>query len=65
VGEEYSPPLPIKYLNPKPICTFPDMGEENLLRITEVVYKILKGETKLQQTIDEKIRTQRKNKYAH
>ena len=48
VGEEYTPPLPIKYLNPRPICTCPDMGEENLVRITEVAYKILRGETKLQ-----------------
>jgi len=41
------------------------MGEENLVRITETAYKILKGETKLTQTIDETIRTERKNKYTH
>jgi len=65
VGEEYSPPLAIKYLNPKPECVCPDMGEENLVRITGVAYKILKGEQKLTQTIDETIRTERKNKFTH
>ena len=45
--EEHADPIPVKYLNPKPVCVCPDLGEANMIAIAETAYKILKSETEL------------------
>lgn len=47
IGREYDDPKPIQYVSPAPYCVCPDLGEANLIKITETAYKILKGETQL------------------
>jgi len=43
VAAEYAPAIPVMYIDPKPTCVCPDLGEENLVKITETAYKILRG----------------------
>jgi hypothetical protein len=34
-------------MDPQPVCVCPDLGEENLVKIAETAYGILKCETEL------------------
>ena len=62
VAAEYAPPIPVMYMDPKPVCQCPDLGEENLVKITETAYKILRGQTKLTQELEDQIKNDRSKK---
>jgi hypothetical protein len=47
IEEEYALPIEINYIEPKPTCVCPDLGEENMIRVAETAYNILKIETDL------------------
>jgi len=49
-------------LEPQPVCVCPDLGEENLVKIAETAYGILKCETELNQKIGESIRRKKSTK---
>ena len=42
IEEEYALPIAVDYYDPAPICVCPDLGEENLVRIAEIAYNLLK-----------------------
>jgi len=64
VLREFENPKPIKYVSPTPYCVCPDLGEENLIKITETAYKILKGEIKLTSELGKQVDDDRKKKYS-
>lgn len=45
IEEEYALPIDVDYYDPQPVCVCPDLGEENLVKIAETAYNILKCET--------------------
>ena len=47
VDKEIQPPTMIETMDIQPYCVCPDLGEENLIKITETAYNILKNETNL------------------
>lgn len=47
IEEEYALPIAVEYKDPQPLCVCPDLGEENLVKIAETAYNILKCETEL------------------
>lgn len=60
IEEEFSAPLPIFYKEPKPVCVCPDLGQENIVKIAETAYGILKSETELNLKMEESIRKRRR-----
>lgn len=62
VVREYENPKPIQYVSPLPYCVCPDLGEENLIKITETAYKILKGEMKLTEELGKQVAADKKKK---
>ena len=36
IEEELADPIPVDYVTPTPVCQCPDLGEENLLTITQL-----------------------------
>ena len=62
IKQEFGPPIPVMYMDPKPVCVCPDLGEENLVKITETAYKILKGELTLTQKLEDRIKSDRKGR---
>jgi len=42
IEEEYALPIAIDYFDPAPVCVCPDLGEENLVRIADIAYNLLK-----------------------
>jgi hypothetical protein len=52
IEEEFQPPLPINYRDPKPVCVCPDLGQENMTKIAEIAYGILKSEKELNLRLD-------------
>ena len=65
VLQEYAPPNPIEYVSPTPYCVCPDLGEENLVKITDTAFKILKGDIKLTQELEKQVRTDRAKRGSH
>jgi len=47
IEEEFAQPIGVDYMDPQPVCVCPDLGEENLVKIAETAYGILKCETEL------------------
>lgn len=43
-------------MDPQPVCVCPDLGEENLVKIAETAYGILKCETELNQKIGDSVK---------
>jgi hypothetical protein len=56
IEEEYAEPILVDYKDPKPICVCPDLGEENLVKIAETAYNILKTETELNHQMNESLK---------
>jgi hypothetical protein len=40
-------------VEPTPVCVCPDLGEDNLVKIAETAYKILKSEKDLNMKLEE------------
>jgi len=59
--EEQQEPIPVDYLEPNPTCVCPDLGEENMFKITQSAIETLKAESHLMSIIDE----QKKKKASH
>ena len=59
IEEEYAIPVTVEYRDPTPTCTCPDLGEENLVKIAETAYNILKCETELNQRMEASVRNKR------
>lgn len=45
IGEQYEDPIPVDYVEPKPTCVCPDLGEENMFKITNAAIDYLKADT--------------------
>ena len=56
IEEEYALPIPVDYYDPAPVCVCPDLGEENLLKISETAYNILKCDTELNQKLEASVK---------
>ena len=56
IEEEFAQPLPVDYQDPQPVCQCPDLGEENLVKIAEIDYNILKNETELNNQMNESLK---------
>jgi hypothetical protein len=52
IEEEFAEPIKVDYKQPKPECVCPDLGEENLIKISNIAMKVLKGESKLMAELD-------------
>jgi hypothetical protein len=48
-------------MDPQPVCVCPDLGEENLVKIAETAYGILKCETELNQKIGDSVKNKKKS----
>ena len=59
IEEEFGLPIAVEYKDPQPLCVCPDLGEENLVKIAETAYNILKCETELNQKMEASIRAKR------
>lgn len=59
IMEEYALPIAVEYMDPQPLCVCPDLGEENLVKVAETAYNILKCETELNQKMEASIRQKR------
>ena len=59
IEEEFGLPIAVEYKDPQPLCVCPDLGEENLVKIAETAYNILKCETELNQKMEASIRQKR------
>lgn len=46
-------PIPVDYMEPNPVCVCPDLGEENMFKITNAALQSLKAEPQLMAYIDE------------
>ena len=64
IEEEYALPIAVEYKDPQPLCVCPDLGEENLVKIAETAYNILKCETELNQKMEASIRAKSKMRDA-
>ena len=42
IEEEYALPIAVDYYDPAPVCVCPDLGEENLVRIADIAFNLLK-----------------------
>lgn len=60
IEEEFALPIAVEYKDPQPLCVCPDLGEENLVKIAETAYNILKCETELNQKLEASIRQKNK-----
>ena len=62
IEEEFADPIQVDYREPKPVCVCPDLGEENLVTITDRAYHVLKGEAKLTAELERQIRSKQGSK---
>ena len=47
IEEEYALSIGVDYYDPQPVCVCPDLGEDNLVKVAETAYNILKSEKDL------------------
>lgn len=59
IEEELAPPIPVEYIDPKPTCVCPDLGQANLQSLAETAYGILKCETELTVKMEESIKARK------
>lgn len=62
IEEEFAQPIGVDYMDPQPVCVCPDLGEENLVKIAETAYGILKCETELNQKIGDSVKNKNRTK---
>lgn len=62
IEEEYQEPIPVDYAEPQPTCVCPDLGEENLFKITQSAIDTLKAESHLMGLMEE---NSKKKKASH
>jgi hypothetical protein len=43
MDEELASPIPVEYVDPTPTCVCPDLGEENMFKITNIAVETLKA----------------------
>jgi len=56
IEQEFADPLPVEYKDPQPVCVCPDLGEDNIVKIAETAYNILKTETELNHQMNESLK---------
>ena len=45
IQEELANPIPVEYMEPNPTCVCPDLGEENMFKITNAALETLRAES--------------------
>lgn len=60
--EEMKDPIPVNYIEPYPVCVCPDLGEENLMKITQAAISTLRAEPQIMSIIEDH---NRKRKASH
>lgn len=56
IEEEYAIPIPVDYIDPTPVCVCPDLGEENMFKITNAALETLKANNQVNQLIEQQNR---------